>query len=98
MRVGAPPSSFPAEQVWIVVSVEDSGAGLTAGERGGPGGTVGFDKADDEEEEGAHEAPVTPKKLLKEATQPTPRFTRGRKREHSQGTLDEAFVKKRTKR
>ncbi|KAK5130616.1 hypothetical protein LTR08_001875 [Meristemomyces frigidus] len=73
---------------------EDTGAGPTEGEKGGPGGTLGFGKA---EEEDADEGSATPKKTTQGTSQPTPRSTRGHKREHSQGTLDGVFTKKRAK-
>ena len=73
---------------------EDSGAGLTKGEKGGPGGTLGLDKAKSGD---AHEVPVTPEKTLQAPKQPKPASKRAHKREHSQGTLDGAFNNKRSK-
>ncbi|TKA31050.1 hypothetical protein B0A50_02018 [Salinomyces thailandicus] len=70
---------------------DDSGEGPTEGEQGGPGGMLSFEEADGTEEDGHH--PATPQKSKGGAVPGSPKSTRGRKREHSQGTLDGAFTK-----
>lgn len=71
---------------------DDHAEGPTEGEHGGPGGTMRFEEADGEEE-----SQQTPKKAAKAgagAAEGSPAAKKGRKREHSQGTIDVAFKKK----
>ena len=74
---------------------DDHGEGPTEGDQGGPGGLDTWEDADGAEE--VHQArgsPKTPKRApKKEDLHPSPKTTRGRKREHSQGTLDGTFKK-----
>ncbi|CAK4034251.1 Hypothetical predicted protein [Lecanosticta acicola] len=84
---------------------DDSAEGPTAGEHGGPGGLDTFDDADadgTEEEGGGGGGEEGRGAGSKKATKQSPKSPqaasrRGHKREHSQGTLDGAFEKKRAK-
>ncbi|KAK3706087.1 hypothetical protein LTR37_012914 [Vermiconidia calcicola] len=71
---------------------DDNGEGPTEGRKGGPGGLTTFEEADGAEE-ASHGHP-TPKKGNVERSSDSPKSTRGRKREHSQSTLDASFKKK----
>lgn len=73
---------------------DDDAEGPTDGKQGGPGGLDTFEDADGAEENDAQES--SPKKSVgKKESSASPKATRGHKREHSQGTLDTAFKKKR---
>lgn len=73
---------------------DDNAEGRTEGKQGGPAGLMTFEDADGTEE--ADGKSRTPKKTSDKAnSSASPKSTRGRKREHSHGTLD--FGKKKAK-
>ena len=73
---------------------DDNAEGPTEGKQGGPGGMLSFEEADGTEE--AERGPATPQKSkggAKGEGGSAQKSGRGRKREHSQGTLDGTFSK-----
>lgn len=73
---------------------DDAAEGPTEGKQGGPGGLDTFEDADGTEENDTEPA----EGKGKASKQSSPKASKaGHKREHSQGTLDGAFEKKRAK-
>ncbi|KAI7226983.1 Cryptochrome/photolyase FAD-binding domain-containing protein [Hortaea werneckii] len=66
---------------------DDAAEGPTEGKQGGPGGLMTFEDADGADEADQHQ-PTSPQKGKGGAAGSPSKPTRGRKREHSQGTLD----------
>ncbi|KAK5732195.1 hypothetical protein LTR17_010772 [Elasticomyces elasticus] len=71
----------------------DNAEGPTEGNVGGPGGTTGAEGEDGEDHEESAATPKRSSRQSKVSTAPES-SKKGHKREHSQGTLDGAFVKK----
>jgi cryptochrome len=70
---------------------DDDAEGPTEGNKGGPGGLMMFEDAEDAE---GNAEPETSKRSNKgEDSQSSPKSTRGHKRQHSQSTLDKTFKK-----